>query len=178
MQTILTIAQVFLSLSLIGLILIQHGKGADAGAAFGSGASATVFGARGSGSFLTRATAVLATIFFLTSMALAYYATKGSEPTTIMDQVDERTIVIPGPAAPSSDIPAIPGSGGAEPGAMQSDAPSDVSGLAIPAGEGQPITGDIRVDETILDDATGGLESVTTEAIEAITVESASDDAP
>jgi preprotein translocase subunit SecG len=80
MQTILTIAQVFLSLGLIGLVLIQHGKGADAGAAFGSGASQTVFGAQGSGSFLTRITAIVATLFFLTSMALAYYATQQAEP--------------------------------------------------------------------------------------------------
>ena len=71
MQTILTVVQVFLSLGLIGLVLIQHGRGADAGAAFGAGASATVFGARGSGSFLSRATGIIAALFFLTSMALA-----------------------------------------------------------------------------------------------------------
>lgn len=140
MQTILTVIQVFLSLSLIGLILIQHGKGADAGAAFGSGASSTVFGSRGSGSFLTRVTAIMATIFFLTSMALAYYATKGSEPETIMDRVDERTIIVPAPVAPPSDIPAIPGSGGA--GAMepQSDVPSDVPVGMMP-GEGELVDG-------------------------------------
>ena len=57
---------------MIGLILIQHGKGADAGAAFGSGASGTVFGAKGSGSFLSRSTAILAALFFSTSLALAY----------------------------------------------------------------------------------------------------------
>jgi preprotein translocase subunit SecG len=125
MQTILTVFQVFLSLGLIGLILIQHGKGADAGAAFGSGASATVFGSRGSGSFLTRMTAVMATIFFLTSMALAYYATKGAEPVTIMDRVDERTLIIP---APSSDIPAIPGAeGSGAAGPAQTDVPVDLA---------------------------------------------------
>ncbi|MGD8574231.1 MAG: preprotein translocase subunit SecG, partial [Gammaproteobacteria bacterium] len=62
LHTILVIVQVFLSLGLIGLILLQQGKGADAGAAFGSGASATVFGARGSASFLSRTTAVLAAL--------------------------------------------------------------------------------------------------------------------
>ncbi|MFB1489467.1 MULTISPECIES: preprotein translocase subunit SecG [unclassified Thiocapsa] len=124
MQTILTIMQVFLSLGLIGLILIQHGKGADAGAAFGSGASATVFGSRGSGSFLTRTTAIMATVFFLTSIALAYYATKGSEPVTIMDSVDERTIIVPPPAAtPTSDIPAIPEDEGGNELDSQSDVP-------------------------------------------------------
>ncbi len=134
MQTILTVLQVFLSLGLIGLILIQHGKGADAGAAFGSGASATVFGARGSGSFLTRATAILATLFFLTSMGLAYYATQVSEPKTIMDRVEQPAPVAP---APISDIPAVPGAeepGGASP--AQSDVPV---GITI---DGEPATGD------------------------------------
>jgi preprotein translocase subunit SecG len=141
MQTILTVMQVFLSLGLIGLILIQHGKGADAGAAFGSGASATVFGARGSGSFLTRTTGIMATMFFLTSMALAYYATKGSEPVTLMDGVDERTIIVPPPvAAPSSDIPAIPGGEG---GDSQSDVPA---GLAPAIGEPAEI-----VEETVIE---------------------------
>ncbi|MBK1641711.1 preprotein translocase subunit SecG [Chromatium okenii] len=93
MQTILTVAQVFLSLGLIGLVLIQHGKGADAGAAFGSGASQTVFGAQGTGSFLTRITAIVATLFFLTSMALAYYATQSNEVSSdLMGRLSEETI--------------------------------------------------------------------------------------
>lgn len=114
MQTILTVLQVFLSLGLIGLVLIQHGKGADAGAAFGSGASATVFGAQGSGSFLTRLTAILATLFFLTSMALAYYATQASGPAGLMDKMSD-TVVVPSapvesvPSPTNSDVPAIPG---------------------------------------------------------------------
>lgn len=155
MQTILTVMQVFLSLGLIGLILIQHGKGADAGAAFGSGASATVFGARGSGSFLTRTTGIMATMFFLTSMALAYYATKGSEPVTLMDRVDERTIVVPPPvAAPTSDIPAIPGAEGTAPGDGQSDVPvglvSEGSGAAVtPVGVEEPVVEDVVIDESV-----------------------------
>ncbi len=93
MQTILTVAQVFLSLGLIGLVLIQHGKGADAGAAFGSGASQTVFGAQGTGSFLTRITAIVATLFFLTSMALAYYATQSNDVSSdLMGQLSKETI--------------------------------------------------------------------------------------
>ncbi|MBK1718772.1 preprotein translocase subunit SecG [Thiocystis violacea] len=115
MQTILTVLQVFLSLGLIGLVLIQHGKGADAGAAFGSGASATVFGAQGSGSFLTRFTAIMAGLFFLTSIALAYFATQGSEPAGLMDGVGDTAVIpaMPREGAPrpavTSDIPAIPG---------------------------------------------------------------------
>jgi preprotein translocase subunit SecG len=89
MQTILTVLHLFLALGLIGLVLIQHGKGADMGAAFGSGASSTVFGARGSGNFLSRSTAVLATVFFLTSMALAYFASQVGEPEGLMDAVEE-----------------------------------------------------------------------------------------
>jgi preprotein translocase subunit SecG len=114
MQTILTVFQVFLSLGLIGLVLIQHGKGADAGAAFGSGASATVFGAQGAGSFLTRLTAILAALFFLTSMALAYYATQASGPAGLMDKMGD-TVVVPNapiesaPSPENSDVPAIPG---------------------------------------------------------------------
>ncbi|HSO83900.1 preprotein translocase subunit SecG [Thiocapsa sp.] len=156
MQTILTVMQVFLSLGLIGLILIQHGKGADAGAAFGSGASATVFGARGSGSFLTRTTGIMATMFFLTSMALAYYATKGSEPVTIMDRVDERTIIVPSPvAAPTSDIPAIPGG-------EQVDSPSDVPVGLAPAVDVPTAI----VEETLIEgSADGAAEVETTEVI-------------
>lgn len=74
MQSLALIIHVVLAVGVIGLVLIQHGKGADAGAAFGSGASATVFGARGSASFLTRATTILATLFFLTSIFLFYLA--------------------------------------------------------------------------------------------------------
>jgi preprotein translocase subunit SecG len=134
MQTILTIVQVFLSMGLIGLVLIQHGRGADAGAAFGSGASATVFGARGSGSFLSRATAILATLFFLTSMALAYYAAQGGKRSGLMDGLDQAPV--PGQtkeaklpvAPPPSEVPAVPAPAGMPSQAGGSDVP------AIPAG--------------------------------------------
>ena len=71
LNSILLVTQVILSICLIVLILMQHGKGADAGAAFGSGASSTVFGARGSGNFLSRTTTILAALFFVVCMALA-----------------------------------------------------------------------------------------------------------
>ena len=71
---IILVIHVFLALGLVGLILIQHGKGADAGAAFGSGAAGSVFGARGAHSFLYKLTAVLAVGFFVTSISLAYFA--------------------------------------------------------------------------------------------------------
>lgn len=77
LYTILVVIQVVIAVSLVGLILLQHGKGADAGAAFGSGASGTVFGARGSANFLSRATAALATVFFAVSLSLAYLVSGG-----------------------------------------------------------------------------------------------------
>ena len=86
-NSILLIVQVVLSICLIGLILMQHGKGADAGAAFGSGASSTVFGARGSGNFLSKTTTVIATLFFIVCMSLAYIASNRVAPGSVVDSV-------------------------------------------------------------------------------------------
>lgn len=85
---LLLVVQVAVSLGLIALILMQHGKGADAGAAFGSGASATVFGAAGSANFLSRSTAVLAVVFFLNSLTLAYLAASSPEAESLLDQME------------------------------------------------------------------------------------------
>lgn len=84
--TILTILHVLIAFVLVGLILVQRGKGADAGAAFGSGGSSTIFGARGSASFLSRTTAILAIMFFSNIMALGYLSTAVSERKSLMDQ--------------------------------------------------------------------------------------------
>lgn len=73
---VLIVAHVLVALAIIGLVLLQHGKGADMGSGFGGGASGSLFGATGSANFLSRTTAVLATIFFVLSLALAYVATK------------------------------------------------------------------------------------------------------
>jgi preprotein translocase subunit SecG len=110
MQLILTVLHLVLAIGLIALVLLQHGKGADAGAAFGSGASSTVFGAQGSGSFLSRSTAIIATLFFLTSIALAYFAARAGEPGGLMDDVEVPAPVQPTPAPapatdPQSDLP-------------------------------------------------------------------------
>ncbi len=78
MQTFLVVVHFFVAIALVGLVIIQRGKGADIGAAFGSGASTTVFGSQGSASFLTRATAIVATVFFITSLTLAYFTTQQS----------------------------------------------------------------------------------------------------
>lgn len=87
LNSILLIVQVLLSISLIVLILMQHGKGADAGAAFGSGASATLFGARGSGNFMTRATTVIAILFFAVCLSLAYISSHRSDPQSVTGSV-------------------------------------------------------------------------------------------
>lgn len=79
MFTFILALHIIVAIGMIGLILIQHGKGADAGASFGAGSSATVFGAAGSANFLTRATGVLTAIFFITSMALAVHARNQAE---------------------------------------------------------------------------------------------------
>ncbi len=86
---ILLVVQVVVAVSVIALVLMQHGKGADAGAAFGSGASSTVFGARGSANFLSRATGVLAVVFFLNSLTLAYLASATPEARSLIEQMQE-----------------------------------------------------------------------------------------
>jgi preprotein translocase subunit SecG len=102
---IIVLFHVFLCIGLVGLILIQHGKGADAGAAFGSGASATMFGSQGSGSFLTRVTAILATTFFITSLTLAYFTGQRIEPKSVVEEVQQ-------PVAPTveveTEVPSVP----------------------------------------------------------------------
>ena len=94
-MTILLVIQVLLACAIIGLILIQQGKGAATGAAFGSGASSTVFGARGSASFLTRTTAILAILFFSNSFLLSYLYSHTTAPKSLM----ERAVGMSQPAA-------------------------------------------------------------------------------
>ncbi len=104
LNSILLIVQVLLSISLIALILLQHGKGADAGAAFGSGASATVFGSRGSGNFLSRATTVIAILFFLVCLSLAYLSSNREIPDGVSGSVTSQEFE-PAPAVDGGDLP-------------------------------------------------------------------------
>lgn len=111
-QTLLMVVQVLTAVVLIGFILIQQGKGADAGAAFGSGASATVFGARGSGNFLSRTTAVLATIFLVNSLVLAWIARERMlAPGSVME-TSVSAPAVPAESAPAADtgVPEVPAS--------------------------------------------------------------------
>ncbi|TVP83397.1 MAG: preprotein translocase subunit SecG [Thioalkalivibrio sp.] len=102
---ILLVVQVSVAVALIALVLMQHGKGADAGAAFGSGASSTVFGARGSANFLSRGTAVLAVVFFVNSLSLAYLAATEPEARSLIEQMQEE---VRQEEFPDDDIPMDP----------------------------------------------------------------------
>jgi preprotein translocase subunit SecG len=113
MYTFLVVIQVVVAIALIGLVLVQHGKGADAGAAFGSGASGTVFGSRGSANFLTRATAACATVFFLASLSLAYVVQARRPAQSVTDTVAPAAPAVPEeavspPASDSRKAPEVP----------------------------------------------------------------------
>lgn len=107
-QTLVTIAQVISALAVILLVLVQQGKGADMGAAFGSGASGSLFGATGSANFLSRLTAILAAVFLVSTLALSYIATNRPKAATggVMDNLPPASGT---PAAPSVPVvPAVP----------------------------------------------------------------------
>jgi preprotein translocase subunit SecG len=117
LRVILTIVQVFSSLAIIGLVLLQRGKGAEAGAGFGAGASGTVFGARGASTALSRATAIFAAIFMINSLLLTYMGTHSvggpSQQKSILDVAGEKSGTAGAnkpalTAAPASSAPAAP----------------------------------------------------------------------
>ena len=95
------VIHILAAISVIGLVLVQHGKGADMGAAFGSGASGSLFGATGSANFLSRSTSVLAAVFFITSLSLAYIASHKPKTTgsVMQDAVKSEAVSVPAPAA-------------------------------------------------------------------------------
>ena len=97
--------QMLAALAMIGLILIQHGKGADMGAAFGSGSSGSLFGASGSANFLSRTTAVLAAVFFVSTLALAYFG--NARPASSGSVLEAPAAAVPA-GAPTSEAPAAP----------------------------------------------------------------------
>ncbi len=114
-QTLVLSAHILVGILLITIILIQRGKGSDAGMAFGGGASGTVFGASGSGTFLTKTTKWLAISFFCTSLALAYVHNKRVAPESILDRVDlseegaaTDSLNVPGLEVAPANLPDIP----------------------------------------------------------------------
>jgi preprotein translocase subunit SecG len=121
METLVWIIHLLVSVAVIGLVLLQHGKGADMGAAFGSGASGSLFGASGSANFLSRATAILATAFFLTSLTLTYFSLNRAKPEGVLEKV---------PASSSQSVPA------------NQAAPATVP-APLPTGSGESKSGEI-----------------------------------
>jgi preprotein translocase subunit SecG len=121
METLVWIIHLLVSVAVIGLVLLQHGKGADMGAAFGSGASGSLFGASGSANFLSRATAILATAFFLTSLTLTYFSLSRAKPEGVLEKI---------PASSSKSVPA------------NQAAPATVP-APVPAGSGESKSGEI-----------------------------------
>lgn len=146
MINILIAIHVLVAVAIVALVLVQHGKGADAGAAFGGGgggASGSLFGSKGSANFLSRTTAILATVFFLTSLSLTYLYSKTAKPTSVTDTVMQE-LVEPAPEQieqkPSAeenkpdglatDIPSVPADSATE--NVDSDASSTADIPALP----------------------------------------------
>lgn len=123
LETVVIVVHLLMALALVGLVLLQQGKGAEAGASFGAGASGTVFGSQGSATFLSRFTGMLAAVFFATSLGLAYFASQKAEqvgqiglpdPAVLESPkkiVDEDVPVLNERAAPAEleDVPEVPG---------------------------------------------------------------------
>ena len=134
-QTLAVVFHVLVAVGIIALVLLQRGKGADAGAGFGAGASGTVFGSRGSASFLSRTTAVLATLFFVSSLVLSYLFSQGVGPSSVVDRVktqEPATVPLTGTGAQLPSSPTMPGSSAPPPTAPTA------SSAPAPATAGQP----------------------------------------
>ena len=122
---LLFVLQILSAIVMIGLVLIQHGKGADMGASFGSGASGSLFGAAGSANFLSRTTAILATVFFASSLALTYLASTRGVPKDLMQQgVTQKA---PEPASKAAEVPQ-PAAAPAQPAAPPAGDPNSKAG--------------------------------------------------
>ena len=134
MNVILTIVlavQMLSAVAMIGLVLVQHGKGADMGAAFGSGGSGSLFGASGSANFLSRSTGVLAAVFFVCTLALAYFG--NAQPRTSSSVLEGAAITAPVPVAPATGAAQIPGT--TAPATTGAAAPAAPAAAASGAGQ-------------------------------------------
>src|SRR6187549_3250567 len=124
LETGLLIIHLLVAVAICGFVLLQHGKGADMGAAFGSGSSGSLFGAAGSANFLSRTTAILAAIFFASSLGLTWFATTRGEPSGVVQKGGVMEKMTP----KASDVPtapgAAPGNTGSAPGNAGSAAPA------------------------------------------------------
>ncbi len=123
--TIILTVQLLSAVAMIGLVLIQHGKGADMGAAFGSGSSGSLFGASGSANFLSRTTAVLATVFFVCTLALAYFS--NARPAAGSGSSVLESPAVTAPVAPATQVP-----GTSAPAEAAASAPAATGAAQIP----------------------------------------------
>ena len=112
--SLLLTVHILVALGIIGLVLMQHGKGADMGAAFGSGASGSLFGATGSANFLSRTTGVLAAVFFVTSLSLAYVASSKPKTTGSVMEETVQSQPVSKPATAGDEAPAAPADAGSK----------------------------------------------------------------
>ncbi|MBS0325394.1 MAG: preprotein translocase subunit SecG [Proteobacteria bacterium] len=135
LQTLVLVLHVLAAIAICGFVLLQHGKGADMGAAFGGGSSGSLFGASGSANFLSRTTAVLAAIFFTTSVALTWFASQHGAPVGVMEKAAAEQSAVPAPTAPASKS-SVDAAGKAASGAAGAPASDQVPGAAGPASPG------------------------------------------
>jgi len=140
-RIILTVVQVFSAFAIIGLVLLQRGKGAEAGAGFGAGSSGTVFGARGVTTALSRATAIFAAVFMINSLLLTYVGMKisDSQPRTILDQAGEVQKSPAGAAkTPAPDTATVPAPVPTTPSPATAPAPAPAAPQGTAPPEGAP----------------------------------------
>ena len=131
METVVLVIHVLVALAIVGLVLLQHGKGADVGAAFGGGASGSLFGATGSANFLSRTTAILAAVFFVTSLGLTYFSFRKGDHKGVMatqpapGQPGTGQQPLPGAPAPGStqQVPGAPAGAAPDTGSKSQDVP-------------------------------------------------------
>ena len=113
MQQILLIVQILIAVGLVAMVLLQQGRGADAGASFGGGSSGSLFGSRGPASFLSKLTAGLAALFFANSLALAYISSHSIERRSVVERVQTQSVSEgSGLQGEEGDVPALPSGGG------------------------------------------------------------------
>jgi preprotein translocase subunit SecG len=133
LQSIVLVMHVLVAIAICGFVLLQHGKGADMGAAFGSGASGSLFGASGSANFLSRTTGILAAVFFLTSLGLTYFGAVHAPKATT-----ERSIMDSAPPSKASDVPtqSLPATA---PASSKDAGPAPAQSPAVPGTKSQEV---------------------------------------
>ena len=143
LESILLVVHLLVAIAVCGFVLLQHGKGADMGAAFGSGASGSLFGAAGSANFLSRTTGVLATVFFLSSLGLTWLGTSKVGPRSVI----EGGVMQQAPAPKATDLPPVPAGavpgGAAEPAKAAAPATPSAPAGAAPEGAAGAKSGDV-----------------------------------